>query len=146
MYYANWHHSILYYLLITILFMQFLYLVYFYGSNIVCSHDICMCTFPYFTHSLGVFWLPWICTSRSKDVSLCGSGIYMHYEELRILLLDRSALVSFLHFIFSHIFLDSLYFGLSMYSIWIIHIIVISCVRKLYAILQWLSCHLSRFI
>jgi len=51
--YVDWYYIVLYYLLITILFMLFLYLVHLHDSTIVWSHDICVCTFLHFTHSLG---------------------------------------------------------------------------------------------
>jgi len=52
-----------YYLLITVLFMLFSYPVHLQDSIIVWSHDICTCTFPFFTHLLGIL-TPWIYTSR----------------------------------------------------------------------------------
>ena len=57
-----------YYLLITVLFMLFSYSVHLHDSIIVWSHDICTCTFPFFTHSLGIL-TPCICTSRYMGIS-----------------------------------------------------------------------------
>ena len=59
----EWYYIRPYYLLISVLFSTF------YSSIVVWTHVICMCTFPHFIHSLGVFLLPWICRSRSRDTS-----------------------------------------------------------------------------
>ena len=54
-------------LLVTVLFMLFSYPVHLHDSIIVWSHDICTCTFPFFTRLLGVL-TPWICTSRYMSI------------------------------------------------------------------------------
>ena len=59
------------------------YLVYFYGSIIVYSHVIYTCIFPYFSHSLRVFWLPKICKTRSMYILFYWSGILRGSHVLR---------------------------------------------------------------
>ena len=103
-------------------------------SNImVCSHEICTCTFSHFTHSLGVFW--------SLDLR-----IEVHiYSILLIRYLENTTRIArssdlfirssdlgycsciFLHFLF-HLF-DSLYRPGSAFFYLIIHKIMLLCIE-----------------
>ena len=125
---------VLYYLLITILFMLFSYPVYFHGSSIVCSHDICSCTFLHFTYSMGV--------SDSLNLYI---QVYVFIlmtsclERITCLTRSRSSLTwsSFLGIFltFSYWIHDSVYWTQCLFNPLFI---CDHCVRNLYVILQWL--------
>jgi len=118
-----------YNLLITVLFMLFSYPVYLHDSIIVYSHVICMCTFLSFYTLIGSFWLPgfahpgiWLL----HFVNQVFEEEHTHFEEPEFFLLDHPISVSLLTY--SYWFFNSLCFGLSFYSISIIHGIL-SCVE-----------------
>ena len=59
------------------LFSYFIYELYCH-----CTHNtpiiiiLCKSLFSHFAHSLGVFWLPWICIFRFKDILFCWIGVW----------------------------------------------------------------------
>jgi len=76
--------------------------------SLVCSHAICTCIFSHFTHSLGVFWLPWICISRScifyfpdqvfgEHHTYCGSPEFLFDWSSSLGISSCFLLFSFLH-------------------------------------------------
>jgi len=95
----------------------------------------------FFTLSLEVL-TPWICISRSMYILSCRSCIWRGSNTLRgagVPLLDHPFLV-FSCFLIPITFII-LYIGLSVCSVPLF--LCYHCVRNLYVILQWLSCHHS---
>ena len=106
------------------------YPVFSYSGIMVCSYVICMCTFSHFTHSLRVFWLPWICTFRSIVVTFCWSGIWRGSHVLRRAPEFSCSIVQSWYF-FS-LFLLIHWFSIAWtpyYFIWFIHKITLSWVE-----------------
>ena len=70
----TWLYIWFYYRLFSLLFI--------YVLDCYCIHSILtiiilyILLFPHFTHSLRVFYLFWICISRSRIISFCWSGIW----------------------------------------------------------------------
>jgi len=60
----TWLNPLFYYRLSSLLFIYFLHVITFI-MNLLVYIILHYITFPHFTHSLGVFWLLWICICRS---------------------------------------------------------------------------------
>ena len=114
--------------------MLFLILVFFYSSNIVCSHDTYTCTFPSFYHSFGHFLTTLDLHIQVHDVLFLWPGV----DELYALWWVRVSFYLILVFMFIFVPIDSLILYMSysvsipfLYSFVIMCRIYMSCYSDL---------------
>jgi len=129
----------IYYRLSGLLLLYVLYIVLFIIVSLYAHTCNILCTlFSYFIYSLGVFWLSWICTSRSMYILFCWSGIWRESHVLRgaqTYSFDLLILSIVLSLFFIPCFIYSILYIVwtILYSIWLNNVIM--C-KNLYVILQ----------